>query len=312
MSSHAPRIAYFGLPLGALALMRHGFVPHAVVLEHTDAPGARRLGRALPQSCLQLHRPKLDQPRTIAALAAVQPDVILSWFYPKRIPSAVLALAARGAFGVHPSLLPRWRGPDPYYWALYAGDAITGVTLHRLAEDYDTGASIDQIELPIAPEDNAWRLAKRLDTPGLRLLVRCAERLAAGEALRGVPQDEARASAAPAPDEPLLRVDWRRPAHELVRLVRAAAPEPGASALLGDQFVEVLEASVYPHPLPRALAPAEAVRTPSGIAVCTGAGGVLLARVRDEEGRILRGPALAGLFPGGLSAVDHGSTQHTP
>ncbi len=307
MSSQAPTIAFFGLPLAALALARAGFTPALIGLGHTDAPGTRRLVRTLGDRVPILVQPELRDERVVRTIADVRPDALLSWFYPRRIPEQVLRLAPRGAFGVHPSLLPRWRGPDPYFWTLFAGERETGVTLHRLEAAYDTGAIVAQVPVAIPPSDDAWRLAKRLDRPGLALLLTCAARLRAGEALIGRPQDEALATHAPLPDEELLRIDWRRPADEVVRLVRAASPYPGASALLGEELVEVLGAEAYGAPLPRALAPAEAVWTPRGLVIQTGDGGVRVTRVRREHGDVAREDHLRALFPGGLARVGFGA-----
>lgn len=303
MSSLPTRIAYFGLPLGALALARAGYEPVAIVLGRREALGTRRLQRELGARLPILTVPELEEPHAMQMLERVRPDAILSWFYPRRIPVAVLRLARLGGFGTHPSLLPRWRGPDPYFWAIYSGDAVTGVSLHRLEADYDTGAVIEQLPVPIEPGENAWGLAKRLDRPALRLLVACARRLAAGERLGGREQDPAAATPAPAPSETMLVIDWRRQVDEIVRLVRAAAPYPAASAELGSEVVDVLAAAEYGAPLPRALEPADAVCTPRGLVVRATDGGVLIERARLDTGRVLEGPALLGLFPGGLSRV---------
>jgi methionyl-tRNA formyltransferase len=309
MSSKLIRIAYFGLPLGVLALAQRGFVPDLIVLGHTDAIGARRVRRRLGRHALILGKPELDDPAVQAAIASVSPDVILSWFYPKQIPEAVLRLAPRGAFGAHPSLLPRWRGPDPYFWAIQAGDPETGVSLHRLEAEYDTGHVVARERLTIGEHESAWRLAKRLDRPGLRLLVQCAERLAAGEALRGEPQDEALATAAPQPNDDQLSIDWQRPVAEIVRLVRAASPYPAASAELGDEVVDVLRARAYPRSLPRALEPADAVLTPDGLVVCASDGGVLVLRARLDDGQVLDGEELEDLFSDPLARVHFAAPQ---
>ena len=83
-------IAYFGLPLGALALAQHGFVPRTICLGHTDAPGARRVRRLLGQRALVLGKPELDDVGVQSALASVRPDVILSWFWPRQLPASLL------------------------------------------------------------------------------------------------------------------------------------------------------------------------------------------------------------------------------
>lgn len=302
------RFLYFGLPLGAEVLRRRGFVPRAACFGHRMA-GMRRARRVLATHALPtdvpgaserpllLFKPNLADPVVVRALASTRPDAILAWFWPQRIPEAVLALAPRGAFGVHPSLLPRHRGPDPYFHAIREGDAETGVTLHRLEAEYDTGRVVMQRRVPIRPEENAWQLARRLDRPSLELLVTCAARLAAGDALEGAPQDEALATQAEQPDEETLCIDWDADAEEVARLVRAAAPAPMASTLLGDALVFVVRAQVYEGPLPGGLLPGEAARTAEGIVVQAGRGAVLLVEVEDEAGARHRGVAIDRLVP---------------
>jgi methionyl-tRNA formyltransferase len=298
------RIVFLGLPLGALRLAAAGFPPCAVLLGHPDAPGARRVRRRLGAAgALVLGRPDLHDAGVVRALASLKPDVLLSWFWPFRIPEAVLGLAPRGAFGVHPSLLPALRGPDPYFWAIYRGLAETGITLHRLERDYDTGHIVTAERMAIAATETGHSLARKLDRPSLALLVRCAERLQAGEELAGTPQDEGAASEAPRPDDALLDVDWREPAVQIERLVRAAAPFPGATAELGDELVELLEVRVFEGKLPRALEAADAVMSDAGVVVVTGAGGLLVRRVRLEDGSELRAEEVAELFGDELARI---------
>jgi methionyl-tRNA formyltransferase len=294
------RFAYFGLPLGALALARAGFAPCLIVLGHTDAPGARRV-RKLPAQ--RLEQPDLQDANVQRAILDAGADALLCWFYPKQVPQTLLAAFPRGAFGTHPSLLPRWRGPDPYFWAIYEGDAQTGVSLHRLEAEYDTGNVIAQETLAIDAHEHAYKLAKRLDRPALRLLVACARRLSAGEALSGEAQDPAGVTMAPAPTPEQLEIDWTASAERVVRLVRAATPYPGASCELGTELVDVLEAHVYARELPRALQPCDAVWTPSGLVVRAGDGGVAVRRVRGEDDQIVQGSELTRLFPEGLTRV---------
>lgn len=294
------RILYLGLPLGAAVLLRHGTAPVAVAIFHLDAPGVSRLRRRLPRSTLLLGRPELDDGTIREVLASARPDAVLSWFWPRRIPQALLDVAPRGAFGVHPSLLPRWRGPDPYFHAIAAGDAITGVTLHRLERAYDTGPIVRRIEVPILPEDDAWTLARRLDRPALQLLVECARALERGEPLVGEPQDESRATEAPRPgaDELVLRFA-ERDADSLARLVRAACPEPGATALLERTFVTVLRARPWRGTFPGGLAPGEAFCSAEGVVVRAASDGLLLERVRvEDDDQILEGRAIASLLLG--------------
>jgi methionyl-tRNA formyltransferase len=279
------RILYFGLPLGALHLAACGRAPVAAAVGHPEAPGMRRLRRRLgSRGVLVLGQPDLGEPPIRGLLASLRPDAILSFFWPRRIPAEVLGLAPRGAFGVHPSLLPRWRGPDPYFWAIRSGDGETGVTLHRLDAQYDTGPVVAQRRLSIDPGENAWQLARRLDAPALELLADCARDLHRGLALEGTPQPEEGATFAPTPTDADLVIDWRQPAESIVCLVRAAAPYPGAAAMLGEQEVRIVRAHVSTVAVPAALRPAEAWLGPEGVAVRAGSGAVLLERVQAEDG----------------------------
>lgn len=281
-------------------LRRAGFEPVALCLGHLDAPGRRRLAKHAPG--LLLGKPDLGSPEIVRTLASTEPDVLFSWFWPRRIPPGVLALPKLGAFGVHPSLLPRWRGPDPYFWAVRAGDTETGVTLHRLEAEYDTGEILAQRRLVVRPEENAWQLARRLDRPSLALLVEHARRLAAGETLRGTPQDGSLATSAPRPDEATLTVDWHLSAEELARLVRAAAPAPGASALFEDSLVTLEDARVSSATPPGGLEIGEAWSHDDAVHVRCGVGALEIRAVRVEDGSgmengtLLRGPDVLDLL----------------
>ncbi len=181
-----------------------------------------------------------------------------------------------GGIGVHPSLLPRHRGPDPFFAALDAGDDVTGVTVHRIEESYDTGAIVAQRSLPIDPRWNAWVLARALDRPSLVLLRETVASLALGKPIHATPQDESKATHAPfpTPEERVLRWTW--PAKAIVRRVRALAPNPGALAYPGGVPLVVLAAEV--RPVHAVLEPGEAA-VMDGVAVVRAAdGGVALLR----------------------------------
>ncbi|MCA9546814.1 MAG: methionyl-tRNA formyltransferase, partial [Myxococcales bacterium] len=116
------RILYFGDPQGALALLDRGVPLVGVVHGRPGGPGWQALVprvRHLPR----WFKPDLEAPEVVAALAALKPTLLVSGFYPRRIPPPVLALAP--GVNVHPSDLPRWRGPDPAWWAIREGDAHT-------------------------------------------------------------------------------------------------------------------------------------------------------------------------------------------
>jgi methionyl-tRNA formyltransferase len=242
------RVAFFGLPLAACLLAADG---HEIVLagmSRTGAPGTRRLTRLIGRERLVV-RPAID-----AALAArvreARADLVVSWFWTTRLSTEIVRAAPLGAFGVHPSLLPRHRGPDPTYWTILEGDEETGVTAHRIAPDYDTGAILDARRVRVDPTWNAWHLARALDRSSLALLRDVARRFATGRAPAETPQREEDATLAPFPDEDAQWIRWSRPTSEVLRQVRALAPAPGALTELGDEVVAIVRArAANAHPL---------------------------------------------------------------
>lgn len=290
------RIVYLGIPFGALALIGDGASIAAACISRPDFGGMRRLRRLLARAEAPVFaRPDLADPDLQRILRSTKPDLVVSYFWHQRVPAVVRELAPLGAIGVHPSLLPRHRGADPYFWALRTGDATTGVTVHVLDEGYDTGAVIASRPLLIDPRWNARALALALDRPGLAALRDTCARLARGEPLARTPQDESLATAAPEPTEEDLEIRWQSPSAEILRLVRAAAPTPGAYSQYGDSTLTVLAAS----PSTVRLDPGDAAILDEGLVVGTGDHAVRLDAVRvDDADEVLRGPAAAAAVPG--------------
>jgi methionyl-tRNA formyltransferase len=254
------RIGYFGLPLGALLLAADGHELAWTVLSPVAQPGRRRLSRRLPDV------PSLDlleegvgaswQTAVDELLRARPVELIVSWFFTRRILGPWIASAPQGAIGAHPSLLPKYRGPDPFYAVIDAGETTTGVTVHRLTAEYDDGAILMQRTLEVGSR-NAWQLARALDRPSLGTLREVSRAFAEGRPPRGQDQDQALVTLAPAPTGEGLRVDWTWPTCRVMRRIRALCPIPGlALELAGLPFI-VVEARPCDD-YPRALAPGEA------------------------------------------------------
>jgi methionyl-tRNA formyltransferase len=222
-------------------------------------------------------RPDVDAPETIVRVSGAAPDLIVSWFWTTKLPREILQLAP--GIGVHPSLLPRHRGPDPYFWAIDSGDSVTGVTAHRLDVEYDTGAIFERCEVPINPSWNAWRLARALDRASLRLLRQVVRAHGTGELPNASAQDESLATLAPEPSDEELAMRWSWPAERIERRVRAAAPWPGAWTEIGGQIVTVLRVRAT-RDFPKTLRPAEAAVRNDGVAV---------VRSADEAVELLEG-----------------------
>lgn len=290
------RIVYLGIPIGALALVGDGLCILAACISRPNFPGMRRLRTALAREGAPVFaRPDLGDPDLSRILRSAKPDLVVSYFWHQRVPAAVRELAPEGAIGVHPSLLPRHRGADPVFWALRAGDATTGVTVHVLDEGYDTGATIAARSIAVDPRWNAHALSLALDRPALEALRDTCARLARGEVLARTPQDEALATLAPEPSEDDLEIRWRSPSEDVLRLVRAAAPAPGAFSEYGPSVLTVLAAS----PTALQLDPGVAAILDQGVVVGTADRAVRLDAVRvDDADEVLRGPDVAAALPG--------------
>ncbi|MEZ4370712.1 MAG: formyltransferase family protein [Polyangiaceae bacterium] len=299
------RIAFFGLPLAAWLLHQDGHELAPLVLSPLPAPGRRRIQRLFgPRviDALKLEQTEVSQ-RVEEALPGA--DVLLSWFWTRRLPQRWLEACPLGAFGVHPSLLPRHRGPDPFFWAIDCGDAQTGVTLHHLAAEYDTGDIVWREELggEVLRTGSAWRLAKALDRPSLKLLRRAASALSRGDTLPRATQDETQATWAPAPTGHLLKCPWQQTTERVLRRIRALSPEPGVALEVNGVRFELLRASADPN-LSSALLPGEAQLEDSAVRIRTGDGGIVLERARDESGTEVDQGQLAELVSARSQVID--------
>ncbi len=293
---HDVRIAYFGLPLAALLLLEDGVEVELAVLSRVDTPGRRRIfSRLGPNRVLALGDASWEE--LGARLRASRPDLVVSWFWTTKLPPSLVREARLGGIGVHPSLLPRHRGPDPYFAAIDQGDRETGVTVHRIDEEYDTGAILASRAIAIDEHWNAWQLARRLDRPSLALLREIVTRLGRGETIPEKKQDESMASWAPQPSISDCGLAWSWPTDRLLRRIRGLAPAPGAFTEIGGAMLTVLEAKRAPR-FPRALEPGEAAVVGGAAVVRTGDGAVELVR-GELEGTLLDAGGLATLVAHG-------------
>jgi len=290
------RIVFFGTPEFAVpvleGLVAAGCRPVAVVTR-PDRPrgrGLRTRPSPVKESALRLglrvlEPERLKDPAFLEELAGLRPDVIVTVAYGRLVPPEVLALPRRGAYNVHPSLLPRYRGPAPVHRALLDGAERTGVTVIHMTEEMDAGDIVLQQEVPVAPEDDRGALEGRLAEVGTELLLRALRLVASGEAPRRR-QDPAGVTYAPALTPADEVIDWTRPAGAIVNQVRALAPTPGARTSLAGRVLKILRAEAEDA----AAAPAEpgtvvALRPGAGFVVAAGEGAVLVRRVKPAGGR---------------------------
>lgn len=192
---------------------------------------------------------RLREPEAVGALAALAPDVIVVASFGQILPRAVLDLPPFRALNLHPSLLPRYRGPSPVIAPILAGDEVTGTTLMLMAPKMDAGPVLDQVETPIGSEETGGALRDRLAVISADLLTRDLPRWLAGK-IQPIPQNEAEATYTRLVERTDARLDWSLPAAELARRVRAFNPRPGAFTEWNGASLRILAASVAPGEAP--------------------------------------------------------------
>src|SRR5690606_3658237 len=233
-----------------------------LVLTQPDRPAGR--GRKLTASPVALYAREqglaVSQPETLkdpalrSRLGQIEPSVIVVAAYGLIFPPELLALPKQGCVNVHASLLPRWRGASPVQSAILSGDSETGISLMHMEAGLDTGPVYVQQSIDIGPAETAGELTERLGKLGGELLARHLPQILDG-GLKPKAQDDSRATYAGKIDKAEARLDFRRPAVELERQVRAYDPEPGAWFMLQDERVKCWKAEVAPghsqHPAPQ-------------------------------------------------------------
>jgi len=286
-------VLYFGDPAGALALLARGVALCGVVLGRGDAPGEEALLRRIA-GLPRWVRPRLSDPELQAELASLAPQLLVSGFYPRRIPAPVLALAP--GLNVHPSDLPRGRGPDPIYWTVRRGETATALCVHWLTEELDAGDVVAREPVAVDPEETAGKLAERLEARGAELLAEVAQRWLASEELPAEPQT-GEPSWAPFARRDALLLDPTLPPAEVHRAVLAGSPWPGARLHLrpGDPYVEVLEGAPRDDLPP--FGPPGAVRLQDGELLLACAGGAYALTTVRRGSKMFWGYRLARLLP---------------
>ena len=248
------RLAFFGTPDFAVpALEALIGAAHEIACVYTQP--ARTAGRGGKQRRSPVHEaaeksdltvrtpPTLKEEAAQVEFAALDLDAAVVVAYGLILPQPILDAPRRGCINIHASLLPRWRGAAPIQRAILAGDRQTGITIMMMDEGLDTGPELLKQAVPIDPTATGEALHDQLSVLGARLIVEALEGLAAGR-IAPSPQAEAGTSYAAKLTREEGRLDWRRPAVELERQVRAFSPWPGAWFEHGGDRLKVVAAAL--------------------------------------------------------------------
>jgi methionyl-tRNA formyltransferase len=232
------RIVFFGSPRFAvptLEALRTAGQDVALVVSQPGKPFGRKaeitdppvasLAKSLGMHVFQ--PPTLKDEAAFARLAETRADAFVVAAYGKILAQRVLDLPRLGCLNVHGSLLPRWRGASPVQAAILAGDTETGVSIMKMDPGMDTGPVYTMQRTEIVEGETAEVLGARLAALGAQSLVETLHFLESEEGKSPVPQEDSLATYCPKIAREDARVDWTRPAAELVRRGRAFTPWPG-------------------------------------------------------------------------------------
>ena len=244
------------------------------------------------QQGLKVFQPEsLRREGTQAELASLHADAIVVAAYGKILPSTVLSTPEHGCLNVHPSLLPKYRGPSPVATAILEGETGTGTSIILLDEGMDTGPILANRELVNPPREGAtgeevtWSLFKL----GAELMADTLPRWLRGEIVPKA-QDEKQATVTKKLEKHDGEADWVLPADVLKRRLRAFTPWPGLFTHWRGKIVKIISASVLPAAPSSGQEPGLVIplkETGTVLGVVTGQGVLALGSVQMEGRRVV-------------------------
>ena len=243
--ANAVVFAYSSVGCECLSVLLKRGVNVALVYTHEDDPGENQWFGSVYSLAKSHNIPVSTDSPSAEIVRSVKPDVIFSFYYRAMIDMNILDLAPLGAFNMHGSLLPKYRGRACVNWAVLNGETEAGVTLHHMTARADAGNIVGQEAVAIGPDETAHDVFAKIIPASGRLLDRCLGDILAGNA-EGTPQNEAEATkfGRRTPADGLI--DWSKPAREIHNLVRAVAkPFPGAFTYHDGRKIMVWKTRLY-------------------------------------------------------------------
>jgi methionyl-tRNA formyltransferase len=288
------RIAFFGTPDFAVPALRalvgegHDVV---CVVTQPDRPQGRSRSTLVPPPVkavaieegipvLQPERPRGEE--FLAQLQSFAPDLSVVVAYGHILRQDVIDLPTRGTVNIHASLLPRWRGAAPIQAAILAGDAETGVSIQRMVLQLDAGPVLHEVRVPLGDGVTGGELTEALSELGAEAIIGYLTLLEL-DGISERAQDESQVTYAPKIDRTMAQLDFRRPAIEVARAVRAFDPRPGAWGSVRGGEVRLFGVRVLPD---RRGEPGEVLEVGEmGMVVACGSGAIAVETVHPAGRR---------------------------
>ncbi|MEI7378971.1 bifunctional UDP-4-amino-4-deoxy-L-arabinose formyltransferase/UDP-glucuronic acid oxidase ArnA [Pectobacterium versatile] len=287
--------------VGLEALKLAGYEIQAV-FTHSDAPGENHFYGSVAKAAAEMDVPvfapeDINHPLWVNRIRELAPDVIFSFYYRTLLSDDILQLPAFGAFNLHGSLLPRYRGRAPVNWVLVNGETQTGVTLHKMVSRADAGDIVAQSVVAIDDDDTALTLHGKCRTAAAALLAQQLPLIRSREITLTL-QDESRASYFGRRTAADGLIDWHKSAREINNLIRAVTePYPGAFTFLGERNVTIWRARVVKDKIG---GEPGAIISTSPLVVACGEDALEIVSGQSETGLYMSGSRLAaemGMVP---------------
>lgn len=231
--SSAVVFAYHNVGVRCLKVLLAGNVDVRLVVTHEDNPNENIWFGSVRQLCEENDIPCIapsdpNTPEIEARVAALNADFLFSFYYRHMLKAPLLQSVRKGAYNMHGSLLPQYRGRVPVNWAVLHGEKETGATLHQMTIKPDNGPIVDQFAVPILPDDTAGEVFEKVTLAAELCLHRSLPKLMAGTAEHR-PQDLSQGAYFGGRRAEDGQIDWQQNARQIHDLVRAVTrPYPGA------------------------------------------------------------------------------------
>ncbi len=280
--------------VGLKALEKAGFDIQAV-FTHTDDPNENHFYSSVARVSADMELPvfapeNVNHPLWIERIREMKPDVIFSFYYRDMLSEELLAIAPKGAFNLHGSLLPKYRGRAPINWALLNGESETGVTLHKMVAKADAGDIVAQEKVAITDTDTGLTLHAKVREAAEVLLDKTLPLIEAGS-YKTVAQDESQATYFGRRTAEDGQIDWNRSAKEINCLIRAVTePYPGAFTYLGARKMVIWRARVLDDNQGKT---AGTVLSNDPLRIACGQGAIEVVSGQSETGLYMQGNRLA-------------------
>lgn len=236
------------------------------------------------------HNLRIFQPSSLKSeeaqrqISKLKPNIIIVAAYGKYIPNTILDIPQYGCLNIHPSLLPKYRGPSPVSTAILSGDDTTGVTVMKITDMMDAGPVVASREMAIEADDTTENLTQRLFEMGAELLIDTLPDWASGK-ITAEQQQSALVTTTRLLTRQDGKIDWAEPADLIARKVRAYHPWPGSYTTLKGKLLKIITAHTQNSvelsvPPSNVLSPSEDI-----LAVATAQGALIIDTLQIEGGK---------------------------